>query len=154
MYAMKNERVYFEDLEPGRTWEWGEYVVTQEEIVEFASKYDPQPFHLDEAAALASVFRGFAASSVHIVALENKMFHLDGGPRFMALAQLEMTDLAYPAPVMAGDRLRIVVRSVSRRESRSKPDRGVVIEQSTLLNQNEIECFRCTHTVLVPRRGA
>jgi acyl dehydratase len=151
---MANEQVYFEDLEPGRTWKWGEYLVTREEIVEFARMYDPQPFHLDEAAALASVFRGFAASSIHTIALENKMFHLDDGPRFVALAQLGMTDLAFPAPVMAGDRLRIVVECISRRESQSKPDRGVVVEQCTLLNQDGVECFRCTHTILVPRRTA
>jgi acyl dehydratase len=154
MDSTMRERVYFEDLEPGRTWEWGEYVVTKEEIIEFASKYDPQPFHLDDAAALASVFQGFAASSVHTIALENRMFHLHDGPRFMALAQLAMTDLAFPAPVMAGDRLRIIVQCLSRRESQSKPDRGVVVEQCALLNQRDVECFRCTHTVLVPKRAA
>lgn len=151
---MIRQRIYFEDLESGRTWEWGDYVVTKEEIVEFASRYDPQPFHLAEAAARASVFQGFAASSVHTIALENKMFHLDGGPRFMTLAQLAMTDLSFPSPVMAGDRLRIVLECLSRRESRSRPGCGVVVERCSLLNQRDVRCFRCTHTVLVPKREA
>ena len=151
---MTRELVYFEDFEPGRTWEWGDYTVTKEEIISFASMYDPQPFHIDEEAALASVFQGLTASSVHTIAVENKMFHLEGGPRFIALAQLAMTDIAFPNPVRAGDSLRIRVACVSLRESKSKPDRGIVVEQCALLNQRGEECFRCTHTILVPKRAA
>lgn len=151
---MAHQYVYFEDFSPGRTWDWGEYTVTKEEIVSFASMYDPQPFHLDEDAALASVFQSLTASGVHTIAVENKMFHLDDGPRFVALAQLAMTDISFPSPVRAGDRLRIEVICLSPRESKSKPDRGVVEQQCKLLNQYGDECFRCTHTILVPKRAA
>ena len=75
---MTRELVYFEDFAPGRTWEWGEYTVTKEEIISFASMYDPQPFHVDEDAALASVFEGFTASSVHTIAV-------DKGPTTVAI---------------------------------------------------------------------
>jgi acyl dehydratase len=151
---MTRELVYFEDFAPGRTWEWGEYTVTREEIIAFASVYDPQPFHLDEEVALASVFQGLTASSVHTIAVENKMFHLKDGPRFIALAQLAMTDVSFPNPVRAGDQLRITVNCLSLRESQSKPDRGVVVQQCSLLNQRDEECFRCTHTILVPKLAA
>jgi len=153
-FPVKDDGIYFEDLVPGATWKWGEYKVTREEIIAFARRYDPQPFHLDEEAARASVFHGLTASSVHTIALENKMFHLSDGPRFRALAQLAMADIAFPNPVRVGDRLHISLDCVAARESKSNANRGIAVEKCMLFNQRGEECFRCTHTILVPKRAA
>ena len=149
---MCDNAIYFEDLVPGRIWAWGEYTVTKEEIVAFARQYDPQPFHIDEEAARASVFRGLTASSVHTIAIENKMLHLDNGPRFIAIAQLAMEDIVFPNPVRSGDQLCISLECIAARESRSKPDRGIAIERCILTNQRDEECLRSKHTILVPKR--
>ena len=151
---MSDEIFYLEDLVPGRTWEWGEYSITKDEIVALARQYDPQPFHVDEEAANKSVFRGLTASSLHTLAVAYKMFHLDAGPRFKVLAQLSMTDVTFPNPVRPGDSLRMSMECLSVRESTSRPDRGIFVYKSTLLNQRGDACLSSTHTILVPKRSA
>ena len=145
---------YHEDYSPGRTWTWGSYVATRDGIIAFARQYDPQPFHLDEEAAARSVFGGLTAAGVHTIAIENRMFHLDGGPRFRALALLGISDLTLPNPVRVNDTLTISLECISVRESRSKPDRGVVVTKSELLNANGEICLALTRSILVPRRDA
>ena len=73
-------RIYFEDLEAGYRTEVGEYQVTAEEIVEFASRWDPYPFHTDEDAAKQSIFGGLTASSCHLFAITTLLFHRDPNP--------------------------------------------------------------------------
>ena len=145
---------YLEDYSPGRTWTWGSYVVSREEIIAFARQYDPQPFHLDEEAAARSVFGGLTAAGVHTIAIENRMFHLDDGPRFRALALLGISDLTLPNPVRVNDALTISFECISVRDSKSKPDRGVTVTKSNLFNASGEVCLALTRSVLVPRGGA
>ena len=145
---------FFEDYSPGRVWEWGEYVVTREEIISFASQYDPQPFHLDEEVAARSVFGGLTAAGVHTIAIWNKMFHLDHGPRFRALALLAISEITLPNPVRPGDILRVSYECTSIRESKSRHDRGITVTESSLVNQESDVCMTCTSSILVPKRSA
>ena len=137
-----SQTYFLQDYSPGRVWTWGEYAVSREEIISFAKLYDPQPFHLDDAAAARSVFGGLTAAGVHTIAIENKMFHLDGGPRFRALALLALSEITLPNPVRVGDTLTIVLECMSVRDSSTKPDRGVVVTKSALLNAEQEVCTR------------
>ena len=145
---------YLEDYAPGRIWTWGTYSVSRDEIIAFARQWDPHPFHLDDEAAARSVFGGLTAAGVHTIAIENRMFHLDDGPRFRALALLGISDLVLPNPVRVNDGLTIWLECISARGSSSKPDRGVAVTKSSLLNGSRDVCLALTRTILVPRHAA
>jgi acyl dehydratase len=145
---------YLEDYAPGRTWTWGTYSVSRDEIITFARQWDPHPFHLDDEATARSVFGGLTAAGVHTIAIENRMFHLDDGPRFRALALLGISDLVLPNPVRVNDRLTILLECISARGSSSKPDCGVAVTRSKLLNPSGEVCLALTRSVLVPCGGA
>ena len=145
--------IYLDDLTPGRLFEAGPITVTEEEIVEFARRYDPQPFHLDRAAAAAHpVFQGLAASGWHTAALMMSMVA-------KALAGLPWGvvggggDLQWTKPVRPGDQLRLEVEVLEVTPSRSKPDRGTALMRNRTLNGagEEVQVF--TVRIVVPRRA-
>lgn len=127
---------FFEDFRPGDVVEFGDYLVTEEEILEFARRYDPQPFHVDVQAASESIFGGLIASGWmtggimmrllvdHFIAPASSM----GSPGVDAVR--------WPKPVRAGDRLRVRLTIVETKRSQSKPDRGIVSVQQEMINQH------------------
>lgn len=128
---------YWEDVEPGDVTQLGTYEVTREEIVEFAGRYDPQPFHLDEAAAAAGPFGGLAASGWHTAAMFMRLY-VDGilsGSASMGSPGVEQ--LRWTAPVRPGDVLTARVRVVETYPSERRPDRGTVVTESEVLNQRD-----------------
>jgi acyl dehydratase len=145
---------YFEDLEVGYKNRGGSYKVSKEEIIRFASEYDPQPFHLDEAAANASVFGGLIACGAHTVALHIKLIHLRDGGRSegAVLAGLGWDEVRFAKPVRPDDVLTSEGEVIESRPSESKPDRGIVRIRQTVLNQHEETVFTATHTILVAKR--
>lgn len=125
---------FFEDLEVGATFATPTYAVTAQEIVAFASQYDPQPFHLDAEAAKQSPFGRQVASGWHTAAITMRLivgsdFQPAGGSVGGGAESLQ-----WPRPVVPGDVLRATIEVVELRPSRSKPDRGIVRLRIRTLN--------------------
>lgn len=126
---------YFEDFHVDQTFVMGPRKVTREEIVAFAQRYDPQPFHLDEAAGRASLFGGLVASGWHTMAITMRLM-VDGFIRdSSSMGSPGIDELRWVKPVRPGDELTLtmVVREVL--PSRSKPDRGIIKSEYDLKNQ-------------------
>lgn len=118
--------IAFEDLTPGRVFDLGSTVVDGDEMVAFARRFDPQPFHLDEDAAAASLFGGLAASGWFTSSLWMRAY-VDGLlNRSLSLGSPGAEELGWPAPVFAGDELHASMEILSARRSRSRPDMGLV----------------------------
>lgn len=145
-------RLFLEDLAVGDVFESDSLTLSAEQIIEFAKQFDPQPFHLDDAAAKGTFFQGLAASGWHTVALTMRLLvqslPLDCGV-IGAGAQL-----AWPKAARPGDRLRVTSTVSSITPSRSKPDRGIVVVESVNSNQLDEVVQRLTSKLLVFRRAA
>ena len=142
---------YFEDLAVGQRFASGTLDVEAAAIKAFAAEYDPQPFHLDDAAARPRLFGGLAASGWHTAAMMMKLlvageFRPAGG---IIGAGGELT---WPAPVRPGDTLRVVAEILEVRSSRSRPGHGLVKVRVTTLNQRDETVQTFTPTLLVERR--
>jgi acyl dehydratase len=146
-------RLYLEDLEVGQRFGSGEYEMTTERIKAFAAEFDPQPFHLDEAAAATSFFGRLAASGWHTAAVTMRLL-VTGEMRFAGGLIGAGGDIAWPRPTYAGDILRVESEIIEIKPSRSKPDRGVVTVKSVVRNQHgkDVEIF--TAKILAFRRPA
>jgi acyl dehydratase len=117
---------YYEDIEVGETREFGEYHVTKAEILEFAERYDPQPFHTDEDAARESAFGELVASGWHTAAMCMRML-VDGPIQDRAsMGARGVDELRWHRPVRPGDTLSIRTEVVDKRVSESDPERGYV----------------------------
>jgi acyl dehydratase len=149
---MMTERYFFEDFAVGQIFHSAKRRVGKDEIIAFASEYDPQPYHLDEAAALASPFRGLAASGWHTAAITMRLlvdgeFKPAGG-----ILGVGFDQLSWPRPVRPGDELRVTSEIMETRPSKSRPDRGLIRVQNTTLNQNDEPVQIYTGNLIVPRR--
>lgn len=127
--------LYLEDLHVGQRFTSGVYQIDEDRIKAFAAEFDPQPFHLDEAAAQASIFGGLAASGWHTAAITMRLM-VTGGLPFAAGVIGLGGDIAWPRPTRAGDVLRVESEIVEILPSRSKPNQGIVKVRSTTLNQD------------------
>lgn len=143
---------YPEDLAVGDSFISGEYTITRAEIIDFAQRYDPQPFHLSEEAARHSLFGGLAASGWHTAAVSMRLLvqslPLAGGVIGAG------GEISWPRPTRPGDVLRVRSEIVQIVPSRSKPDRAIVLLQSETLNQNAEVAQRFVSKLVVFRRPA
>src|SRR5918997_537308 len=147
--------IYFEDLEIGAETYFGSYEVTREEVIEFARKYDPQPFHLSDEAAAKTHFRRLAASGWHTCAMTMAVI-----ARFVV--EQEQAGLGSPGvdalrwlkPVYPGDTLTVRSTIVEKTPSRSKPDLGSFRSATTVSNQHGEPVLTFTSIVLMRRRPA
>ena len=143
---------WFEDYTEGLVLEVGDAPVDEAEVLEFARRYDPQPFHVDPEAAARSVFGGLIASGFHTCGLMMRMLaehYLD--PQ-SSLGSPGIDELRWLVPVRPGDRLRLRITVVEARPSRSKPDRGMVTSRLAVLNQDNAPVMTMTAMNLVLRR--
>jgi len=127
--------VSYEDLEVGRKYDVGSHTFTRDEIVQFASQFDPQPFHLDEAAGAASMFGGLAASGWHTCSVMMGMLvrsFLNGST---SMGSPGVDDIRWYKPVLVGDTITMTNTVLGKRVSGSKPDRGIVETQWEGVNQ-------------------
>src|SRR6476661_6044851 len=115
--------LYFEEAEVGKLRTAGPYLVSRNEIIEFAKKYDPQPFHINEEAAARSVFAGLTASSAHTFSILISLLSKTQSVR--VLAGLGWDELRLPTPVRPGDALDVELTVLEKRDSKSKSDRGI-----------------------------
>src|SRR6185369_12297534 len=139
--------LFFEEAEVGGSRAAGPYVVSKDEIIEFARKYDPQPFYVDEEAAARSMFAGLTASGAHTFAIVISLLSKTE-PSLRVLAGLGWDELRLPVPVRPGDQLDLEVVVLEKRESKSSPDRGIVRNQMRLRNQKRETVLQCVNTVL------
>jgi len=110
--------------------------ITDAQIIEFALKFDPQPFHVDVTAATAGPFGGLIASGFHTAALSFRLFWQTGVLGDASLGSPGFDELRWLKPVRPGDTLRVVAKVLEVRRSSSKPDRGVVRMGYTTSNQH------------------
>ena len=142
---------YFEDVQIGETTRFGRYEVTRDEIVEYARQFDPQPFHLDEAAARASIFGGLIASGWHTGAMLMRMVCDSMIPGAATSGAMGFDDLKWLEPVRPGDVLS--VESVVREKLESRrPDRGTVKIESRVRNQRGEVVMSLVSLVIFVRR--
>jgi acyl dehydratase len=147
--------IYFEDLEVGAETYFGACEVTREEVIEFATKFDPQPFHLSDEAAAATHFKRLAASGWHTCAMTMGVIarHVvaagDAG-----LGSPGIDELRWLKPVYPGDTLHVTGTIVETRASRSKPEIGSFRTATTVTNQAGEKVMTFTSIVLMRRRPA
>jgi acyl dehydratase len=151
MNAMSKD-LYFEDFHVGQKFNsFGSYTVTTAEIKEFGQKYDPQPFHLDEAAGEGSFFHGLAASGWLTAAIVMRLRVLSikvaGGMIGAGAEQMRWTE-----PVRPGDTIRTEIVVVGVRLARSRKDYGVVTTTTLAYNQRDQVVLRATVNFLAPLR--
>lgn len=145
---------YFEDYPVGAAFECGSVRVTQEEIIEFAERYDPQAFHVDPADAKRSIYGGIIASGWHTGALLMRLLVDNFLSSVAGMGSPGVDDMRWPRPVRPGDVLRLRVTVLEARVSKSKPDRGVMKTLSEMLNQDDEVVMAMTATNFVGRRAA
>jgi acyl dehydratase len=126
MFMEPVENRYFEDYEPGSVHEFGPISVEQEEVIAFARRFDPQPFHIDPEAARESIYGGLIASGWHTSALMMRLFVDHYLSRVASLGSPGVEDLRWLKPVYPGDRIWVRITILEATRSRSKPDRGIV----------------------------
>lgn len=143
--------LYLEDLHVGQRFTSATYRMEEDRIKSFATEFDPQPFHLDEAAARGTVFNGLSASGWHTAAVAMRLMVTGGLPLGNGIIGLG-GELAWPKPTRPGDTLRVESEVLEILPSRSKPNQGIVKIRSTTLNQDGEPVHVFTSKVLVFRR--
>jgi acyl dehydratase len=128
-------RWYWEDFPVGNVREFGAYAVTREAVLAFASQFDPQPFHLDDAAAKASLFGALSASGWHTCAMAMRMMCDDYLLESSSLGSPGIDNLRWLKPVFPGDTLSIRLTVLESRPMGSRPKVGLVQSQWEVLNQ-------------------
>jgi acyl dehydratase len=144
---------YFDDIEVGDETEFGHYDVSREEVLEFARKYDPQPFHLSDEAAAKTHFGRLAASGWHTCAMTMAVIArrvVDDGQA--GLGSPGVDELRWLKPVYPGDRLTVRGSIVEKIPSRSKPHIGVIRTKTTVTNQDGVDVMSFTSIVMMQRR--
>ena len=145
--------LYLDDLEPGQTFGSGRLKVTEARVKSFAAEFDPQPFHLDDAAARGTIFRGLAASGWHTAAMTMRLlveseFQPAGG-----IVGAGFDEFKWPRPVRPGDELHLKIEVLEVRPSKSRPEQGLVKLRTTTLNQKEEAVQISVGNLVVPRRS-
>jgi acyl dehydratase len=150
---MRRAMIYFEDLVVGTETDFGSYEVTREEVLDFARKYDPQPFHLSDEAAARTHFGRIAASGWHTAAMTMAVIaryvvaHEQAG-----LGSPGIDELRWKKPVYPGDTLHVRGEILETTPSRSKPEMGSFRTQTIVTNQNGETVMTFVSIVLIRRR--
>ncbi|MDR3460846.1 MAG: MaoC family dehydratase [Beijerinckiaceae bacterium] len=144
----------FEDIEPGETHQSGPYKVTREQILAFARMYDPQPFHLDDAAAEASVLGGLAASGWHTTAIGMYLYFHGFVKHVAGMGAPGVDEVRWLRPVKPDDELTLHVSIPTTRPSASRPDRGFISVEIDMRNGGGETVMTQRFSMMVQRRGA
>lgn len=145
---------FYEDLAIGQKQAFGHYEVTREEVIEFASKYDPQPFHLDDEAAAATHFGRLSASGWHTCAMTMAMLveNLKAN-RQAGLGSPGIDQLRWKKPVFPGDTLRCESVVIEKRRSGSRPEMGIFKSSLIVFNQNDEPVLEMVSNGLISTRA-
>ena len=135
---MSDALSYYEDLVVGSKASFGQYEVTRDEVIEFATKYDPQPFHLSDEAAAQTYFGRLSASGWHTAAMTMRMTVEHFRTRRQAgLGSPGLDELKWLRPVYPGDTLRVESELLEKRVSASRPGMGITKGRTTVFNQHD-----------------
>ncbi|WP_074311302.1 MaoC family dehydratase [Singulisphaera sp. GP187] len=149
-----DDRLYLEDLHVGQRFTSGlSHDVDEAQIKAFASQFDPQPFHLDNAAARGSFFEGLVASGWHTAAITMRLL-VDGAAPIAGGVIGAGGEIQWPRPTRPGDTLRVESEVLEVKPSRSRTDRGIVTLRSETRNQEDQVVQVLTAKLVVPRRPA
>ena len=145
---------YLEDFAVGQKFGSATLRVEEEQVKRFAAEFDPQPFHLDEAAARATLFGGLAASGWHTAAMTMKLLVASDLKPAGGIIGAGFDEFRWPTPVRPGDELRVESEILEVRPSKSRPDIGVVKVRTTTYNQKGEAVQVNVGNLMVPRRNA
>lgn len=146
--------LYLEDFAAGQTYDLGQHSFGEDEIVAFATQYDPQPFHIDRDAAAESNFGGLIASGWHTGSVFMRLL-VDGLlARCASMGSPGVDELRWLAPVRPGDILTAMLHIEDVRPSKSRPDRGFITTRAVLTNQNAVDVFTLRAPLMIRRRAA
>ena len=143
--------IYFEDLALGERRLVGTHVVPRDEAIEFARRWEPQPYHVDEAAAETSLYGGLTVCSLYLFAVCTLLF-FQQEDQIAVTAMLGKDEVRLPNAARPGDPLAYYTECVAKRESRSRPESGIVTLQDTLTNAAGETVLTQKVTLLVSRR--
>lgn len=144
---------YFEDIAVGDTASFGGYAVTREEVISFAEKYDPQPFHLSDEAAAATHFGRLSASGWHTCAMTMAMLVEHSKTiQHAGLGSPGIDDLKWLRPVHPGDTLRCETEVLDARRSASRPGMGLLKSRMAVFNQDDVPVMTFVSTLMVAAR--
>jgi acyl dehydratase len=147
------DKLYLDDLTIGQRFASGTHTMGAAEMQRFAAEFDPQPFHLDDAAAQSTLFGGLVASGWHTAAITMRLIVAGGLPIAGGIIGAG-GELQWTRPVRPGDTLRVECEVLAITPSRSKPDRGTVTVRCITLNQDSETVQSFTPKLVVPRRAA
>ena len=150
--AEADARLYLDDFVVGQLFRSGRPRVSEADIKAYARQFDPQPFHLDDAAAKATLFGGLAASGWHTMALTMRLLVDGGAPIAGGIIGAGADELRWPRPVRPGDELTVESEVLEIRPSRSRPQQGMMRMRSTTFNQNGEPVQTFVANLVVPRR--
>jgi len=143
--------LHFDDIEIGQRLQFGSYELDKDEIISFARQWDPQPFHIDEIAAKSSIFGGITASSLHIFAICTKLFALSE-PKLAIIAMLGKDEVRFHNPARPGDVVSYEAECIDKRESPSKPDRGIVQLKDLVTTNSGLVILTQSVTLMLTRK--
>lgn len=143
---------YYEDLEPGQIIECGSQVVEKSEMMAFARKWDPRPFHIDEEFAKASLYGSLTASGIFTLAMFTKASNVGTGD-FAARGALGYEKLSFPVAVKPGDVLTGQSEILGKRPSKSRPELGIIRSRDTMTNQRGEIVLELIVAYLIEIRG-
>jgi acyl dehydratase len=145
---------YLEDFAPGQNFGSGRLSVEAARIKSFAAEFDPQPFHLDEAAARETFFKGLAASGWHTAAMTMRLLVDSDLKPAGGIIGARFDEMRWPRPVRPGDELHVESEVLDVRPSKSRPDQGVIKVRTTTLNQDGEPVQVFVGNLIVLRRSA
>lgn len=143
----------FEAFEVGQVQEFGAYEVTEQEVIDFARKYDPQFFHLDAEAAKKSLFGGLCASGWHTCAMTMAMMVENMDKTGRSLGSPGIDELRWKRPVYPGDVLSVRMEVLELLPSKSKPEIGFVVSRTTVSNQDAVPVMEFISKGIFPRNA-
>jgi acyl dehydratase len=144
--------LYFEDFKVGDRFESPGATVTESQIIEFAMRYDSQPFHMNVEAAKSSIYGGLIASGIHTIAVTFRLFLMTGVIADSNLGSPGFDELRWLRPVRPGDTLRAVGEVLEIIPSSSKPDRGIIRFRYAALNQHNEEVLTVIGSQIIRKR--
>jgi len=146
------DALYFEDIHVGEKVIVGTHEADREGMIEFARRWDPQVFHIDEAAAGSQQFNGLIASSNYTMCVVTRLIGLNLHVKTFGV--MEYKEIKVHAPVRPGDVLTVSMEWMDKRASRSKPDRGVVLSRIEVRNQRDKPVLSYISSIMMMKRGA
>ena len=151
MTGEERTRQYFEDIRPGDVVRSPAYTVDEDEMVEFARRWDPVPIHVDPVAADA-VVGGLTASGSYVLAVKSRLLH-ELPAKVAIFGSAGYDEVRFHEPLRPGDTVHVALEWLDCRPSSSKPDRGVVKLRISLVNQNGVAVMSHLDTLIVQRRA-